>query len=89
MASVDVIDLTGVGPVVTQRMNAFGVFTTADLLRAERRRLAEKIEGVSVAQVRRWQAIAELLDVKGVTVPVAKACTRRASRPSTSWRAGR
>lgn len=69
---VDVFDLTGIGPVVTRRMNKIGVFTTGDLLRAERRRLAEEVRGASVAQVRRWQAVAELLEVEGVTLPVAE-----------------
>ncbi|MDQ2974018.1 MAG: DUF4332 domain-containing protein [Acidobacteriota bacterium] len=72
MASIDIIDLTGIGPVVTRVMNELGVFTTADLLRAQRRRLAEKVSGVSLAQVRRWQAIAELLEVKGVTLLIAE-----------------
>lgn len=72
MAYIDVSDLSGVGPTVARRMNEFGVFTTGDLLRVERRRLAEKVKAVSLAQVRRWQAIAELLEVKGVTLPVAE-----------------
>jgi len=72
MANIDVIDLSGVGPAVTQRMNELGLFTTADLLRANRRRLAEQVQGASLAQVRRWQAIAELLEVKGVTLRVAE-----------------
>jgi hypothetical protein len=72
MAYRDVIDLTGVGPVVTLRMNELGVFTTGDLLRVERRWLAEEVQGASLGQVRRWQAIAEMLEVKGVTLPVAE-----------------
>lgn len=45
MANIDVTDLSGVGPAVTQRMNELGLFTTSDLLRANRVRLAELVQG--------------------------------------------
>jgi len=49
------------------------VFTTSDLLRVNRQRLADAIDGISLAQVKRWQAIAELLEIDGMTLPVAEA----------------
>src|SRR5439155_9093419 len=42
------------------------------LLRVSRRRLADEIDGVSVAQVRGWQAVAELLEIDGMTLAVAE-----------------
>jgi Domain of unknown function (DUF4332) len=72
MAYLDVVDLTSVGPVLAQRLNEFGVFTIADLLRAKRHRLADAITGVSLAQVRNWQAVSELLEVNDITLPLAE-----------------
>ena len=72
MAVADVIDLSGVGPAVARRLNEYGVFTTGDLLRVERRRLADEVQGASLAQVLRWQSISELMEVDGITLPVAE-----------------
>jgi Domain of unknown function (DUF4332) len=72
MAAVDVIDLAGIGPVLADRLNDLGIFTTSDLLRAERRRLAEAVDGVTVEQLRRWQAVSEFLEVEGLPLAVAE-----------------
>src|SRR5512147_1204239 len=77
MASVPVIELSGVGPAIAARLNELGLFTSEDLLRSERRRLAELVEGASVAQIRRWQAVSALLEVNGMTVTLAEALHAR------------
>jgi hypothetical protein len=72
MTSLAAIDLSGVGPVLAARLNALGLFTTHDLLRTDRRRLDQVLDGASVAQIRRWQAVAELLEVDGMSLPLAE-----------------
>lgn len=72
MSSLAVIELSGVGAVLTARLNEFGLFTTHDLLRANRRRLDEVLEGASVAQIRIWQAVSELLEIHGMVLPLAE-----------------
>lgn len=72
MASVGVIELSGIGPALAAAFNGLGVFTTGDLLRVERRRIAREVDGASVAQLRRWQAVSELLEVDGVTLAIAE-----------------
>jgi hypothetical protein len=73
MAAVPVIDLSGVGPALSARLNELGLFTTDDLLRTERGRLAALVDGASIPQIRRWQAISGLLQIDGITVPLAEA----------------
>jgi hypothetical protein len=77
MASVDVVDLSGIGPALASRLNELGVFSSSDLLRVNRRRLADLVEGASVAQVRRWQSVSEFLEVEGVPLPVAEGLYER------------
>ena len=77
MASVDVVELSGIGPAIATRLNELGVFSSSDLLRVSRRRLADLVDGVSVAQVRRWQGVAEFLEVDGVPLPVAEGLYER------------
>ncbi len=77
MASVDVVELSGIGPAIATRLNELGVFSSSDLLRVSWRRLADLVDGVSVAQVRRWQGVAEFLEVDGVPVPVAEGLYER------------
>ena len=77
MASVDVVELSGIGPAIATRLNELGVFSSSDLLHVSRRRLADLVDGVSVAQVRRWQGVAEFLEVDGVPLPVAEGLYER------------
>lgn len=77
MAAVPVLDLSGVGPVLSARLNELGLFTTDDLLRTERRRLAALVDGASVPQIRRWQAISGLLQLDGMTVTLAESIYAR------------
>jgi Domain of unknown function (DUF4332) len=77
MASVDVVDLSGIGPALAARLNELGVFSSSDLLRVSRRRLADLVDGVSEAQVLRWQTVAEFLEVDGLPLPVAEGLYER------------
>jgi hypothetical protein len=69
---VPVVDLKGIGPALAVRLNELGVFTSSDLLRIERRGLADSIEGASLADVRRWQAVSQLLEIDGISLQLAE-----------------
>lgn len=56
-----------------QAMAALGLVTTDDLLRTERGALGRRLPQVTLAEVRRWQSIAELLQLETITVPEAAA----------------
>jgi hypothetical protein len=72
MAMVRVGALSGIGTRVAKRLQALGVFTTADLLRVERRRLDRQLAGATIAEILAWQQVAELLEVESMTLPLAE-----------------
>lgn len=73
MAVVRLADIQGIGPVLEAKMNALGLFTSGDLLRSDRRRLAEELVGTSVEQIRAWQSVSELLELDEITLAIAQA----------------
>jgi hypothetical protein len=72
VATVSAAALSGVSVQAAARLRKLGIHTTEDLLRADRRRLADKVPGVTVVDVLAWQQIAELLEVQGVTLAQAE-----------------
>lgn len=70
---VDVIELAGIGRALSQRLNAQGVYTTADLLRVAPSRLADAVDGASLDDVRRWQDQASILEIDGAQFDLAAA----------------
>jgi hypothetical protein len=72
MAVVSAVALSGIAAQAAARLRRLGIHTTDDLLRADRRRLAGELAGVTVADVLAWQQVAELLEVRGVTLAQAE-----------------
>lgn len=70
-----VIELEGVGPEYAKRLQAQGVYTTARLCYEDAADLAERID-VPEKTVRTWQAMAELVKVKGIGPQFAEAMAR-------------
>lgn len=69
---ISVNQVPGVSKKRALAMEANGVCCTSDLLRVRRATLASAI-GVSVDDVRKWQAFSELLEVEGLNVASAAA----------------
>lgn len=71
----DVIDVEGIGPAYAKKLKAQGVETTARLLYEDAASLATRID-VPQKTVQAWQAMAELMLVKGVGKQYAEALVR-------------
>lgn len=72
MGAVKIEDLDGVSKKLAAQFKVSGLYTSEDLLRTERRRLANEVSGASILLVRRWQAVAELLEVHGFNLALAE-----------------
>lgn len=72
MGSVAIKDLAGVSKKLAAEFKAAGLYTSEDLLRAERQRLALEVSGTSIQQIRNWQAIAGLLEINGLKLQLAE-----------------
>jgi Domain of unknown function (DUF4332) len=72
MAMVSAEELSGIAAQVAARLRKLGIHSTEDLLRANRRRLADELPGVTVVEVQAWQQVAELLEVRGMTLAQAE-----------------
>lgn len=71
----EVIDLEGVGPEYAKRLQKEGVWTTSRLCYEDAEDLAARID-VPEKTVRTWQAMAELVKVKGIGPQFAEAMAR-------------
>lgn len=70
-----IIELQGIGPLYATRLNRLGIITVNQLVQAEPVALAKHIEATP-EQVREWQAMGRLLQVKGVGPQWAEALAR-------------
>jgi predicted flap endonuclease-1-like 5' DNA nuclease len=70
-----VLQLEGIGPRYATRLNAVGVVTVGQLVDADAEEVAGLIE-TTPEQVREWQSMARLVQVKGVGPQWAEALAR-------------
>jgi predicted flap endonuclease-1-like 5' DNA nuclease len=68
-------DIEGIGAIYGEKLRAAGVFTTARLCFEDAQALADKV-GVPVKTVQQWQAMGELVKVKGIGPQYAEALAR-------------
>jgi len=69
-SGVSVIDIEGIGPVYTKKLNSIGIYTTTDLLEAGgtrdgRLEVSEKAE-IPSKLVLEWVNLSDLMRIKGV-----------------------
>lgn len=60
-----VLQIEGIGPTYATRLNQVGIITIPELMDAEPERVATQI-GVTVQAVKDWQAMGQLMQVKGI-----------------------
>lgn len=65
-APIDIALLPGMTPAWQAGLRTLDFHTSADLLRANRRALVKAMPSLPLAQLREWQAYAQLLEVAGV-----------------------
>ena len=70
-----VLQLEGIGPRFATRLNAIGIITVGQLEAADAEAVARRVESTP-EQVREWQAMARLVQVKGVGPQWAEALAR-------------
>ncbi|HUR64361.1 MAG TPA: DUF4332 domain-containing protein [Candidatus Thermoplasmatota archaeon] len=68
-------DVEGIGAIYGDRLRAAGVHTTARLCFEDAQQLADKV-GVPLKTVQQWQAMGELVKVKGIGPQYAEALAR-------------
>lgn len=70
---VAVADIPGVSPAQASAMAAVGVHSSSDLLRSNRQALVRAVAGITLDEVRKWQAFARLLEGRGMTPDIVQA----------------
>jgi predicted flap endonuclease-1-like 5' DNA nuclease len=70
-----IIDVEGIGPTFAKRLEAAGIPTTEELLRASPQRVAE-ISQAPEATIAKWYAMSELMRVKGIGKQFAELLVR-------------
>jgi predicted flap endonuclease-1-like 5' DNA nuclease len=70
-----VIDIEGIGPVYAKKLERMGITTTGLLNVAKPRRVAARLQ-VPLKTVKKWQAEAELIKVRGIGPQFAEALAR-------------
>ncbi|HUR61760.1 MAG TPA: DUF4332 domain-containing protein [Candidatus Thermoplasmatota archaeon] len=68
-------DIEGIGAIYGDKLRAAGIHTTARLCFEDAAKLASKV-GVPIKTVQQWQAMAELVKVKGIGPQYAEALAR-------------
>lgn len=71
----DVLDVEGIGPTIAKKLHRIGVLTTNRLCLEEAQWVADQID-VPVKRVKTWQAMADLMKVKGIGKQYAEALAR-------------
>src|SRR5688500_17743374 len=69
LSQLDIIPLPALG-----KLRRFGIASTSDLLRCSTFALAKSLGSLStLADVRAWQALSSVLEIDGMTLPLARA----------------